>query len=195
MIEEKKCFGNGIAIGYGCGKKVHVSKRKYGLGLDCCFKNWATQTKSGKEKLKKSSIKVSFPSNSDQQNDFDSDLKTALKETKTVVHAFVRERDKGKNCICCGAKYDKSFQCCHLFKAELYETLRFNLFNLNGGCKTCNLFLEGNLEKYHKNLPLRIGQDNYDELVRLAGIDKQFSKVWDVDSLGKIVFDIQNLKQ
>lgn len=184
MIPEKKCFGNGIAIGYGCGKLVSVSQRKYGLGR-CCLNSFLTQTKAGKLKLSKSSIKVQYQSNAQK-----TDVKIALSETKSLVHLFVKLRDLGKPCICCLKPYNVTFQASHFFKAELYETLRFNLDNIHSGCPQCNIGLDGNLTEYAKNLPVRIGIERFEQLKSLSEIDKQQSKVWNLENLQEIQNDI-----
>ena len=72
--------------------------------------------------------------------------------------------------------------------------MRFNLDNIAGQCQKCNLFQDGNFDNYALNLPNRIGVERYNELVRLASIDKQFEKVWDLESLKEIRNHIKSLK-
>ena len=124
---------------------------------------------------------------------YEKQLKASLINTKMQVHSFVRERDKFKPCISCGVQWNDLFQCGHHYKSETFETLKFNLDNLSGQCRKCNLFLEGNFDNYALNLPNRIGEERYNELVRLAGIDKQFSKVWNLENLKDIRNNLKRL--
>jgi hypothetical protein len=73
--------------------------------------------------------------------------------------------------------------------------LKFNLDNINGQCEQCNLFKEGNFENYTLKLPERIGKERFDNLVRLAQIDKQFSKVWNLENLKEIRENIKKLNK
>lgn len=113
-------------------------------------------------------------------------LKASLINTKMQIHAYIRKRDVNKNCISCQTLWNDTFQAGHFYSANSFNTLKYNLDNIHGQCKRCNLFLEGNFDNYALNLPNRIGNERYNDLVKLAGIDKQYSKVWDLDSLKEI---------
>lgn len=121
-------------------------------------------------------------------------LTAALLNTKTQVHAYVRKRDEGKDCVSCGKAYESSFEAGHHYSAYSYLTLKFNLDNIHGQCKYCNRHLESNFDNYALRLPERIGQERYNKLVELAGIDKQFEKVWDLENLKEIRNEIKKLK-
>jgi protein-arginine kinase activator protein McsA len=191
MIKEKVCKGIGIAIGFGCGKLTKVENRIYGLGKMCgCYSDWLLNSENGKIKMTKSILKIQKP-----RLDFESKqlekkeltrLKLMLNTTKTKVHAYVRNRDIGLNCISCNTPYSDDFQAGHFYPAGSFETLKFHLDNINGQCVQCNLFKDGNFENYSLNLPKRIGLENYQNLVQLAEIDKQFQKVWTVEKLKEI---------
>ena len=185
---EKKCKGIGLALGYGCGKLT--AHRIYGLGKMCCYTNWLLNSENGKIKMQKSILKVQKPridlEFAEKENKAKTALKLALSNTKTIVHKFVRERDKYKPCISCGAEWNHNFQAGHFYPAGSFETLKFNIDNINGQCEQCNLYKSGNFENYSLNLPKRIGQNRYEELVKLAEIDKHFSKVWTVEKLKEI---------
>jgi hypothetical protein len=191
MIKEKVCKGIGIAIGFGCGKLTKVENRIYGLGKMCgCYSDWLLNSENGKIKMTKSILKIQKP-----RLDFESKqlekkeltrLKLMLNTTKTKVHAYVRNRDIGLNCISCNTPYSDDFQAGHFYPAGSFETLKFHLDNINGQCVQCNLFKDGNFENYSLNLPKRIGLERYQNLVQLAEIDKQFQKVWTVEKLKEI---------
>ena len=87
------------------------------------------------------------------------------------------------------------FEAGHHYSANSFTTLKFNLDNINGQCFFCNNKLEGNFSNYALNLPKRIGIDAYNELVRLASIDKQFEKVWNLENLKEIRENVKRLNQ
>lgn len=197
MIKQKKCCGTGKAKGYGCGKLINVEYRIYGLGKMCCYPDWLINSEPGKVKMQKAILKAS-KSRLELQSLYDekkhkTTLRNAFLSTKMAVHKFVRERDKGKECISCGCEWNSDFQAGHFYAAGSFETLRFNLSNINGQCQKCNLFLNGNFDNYSLKLPNRIGLVNYNELIKLAEIDKQFVKVWTIEKLNEIKENIKEL--
>lgn len=149
--------------GYNCA--LIVGKRK-------------AEEKANKERLKNEKFKNELV--------YEKSIKASLINTKTQVHAFIRERDKYKPCISCGTEWNNEFQCGHHYKNETFETLKFHLDNLHGQCKRCNLFLDGNFDNYALNLPNRIGLERYNYLVNLASKDKQHSKVWNLENLKEV---------
>lgn len=198
QTKPKACKGLGIAKGYGCGKPTIY--RTNGLGKMCgCYSDWLLNSENGKIKLSKATIKATKPrielEQANTQKRQKDSLKLAKLNTKTIVHEFVRLRDKGKPCISCNAEWHSEFQCGHHYKAETFETLKYNLDNLHGQCIRCNIHLQGNFDNYALNLPNRIGHERYNGLVELAMIDKQQSKVWDFESLKEIRDNIKELKK
>lgn len=197
--KEKPCKGTTAETkNLGCGKPT--LHRVYGLGKMCgCYSDWLLNSEAGQIKLQKSILKVSKPrlelEQAERQHKEKKGIAGALLITKTVVHAYVRKRDKGKNCISCGCNWNDSFQCGHFYPAGSFETLKFNLDNTHGQCQKCNLYDSGNFENYALNLPNRIGVERYNELVRLASIDKQFSKVWNLQNLKEIRDNVKELSK
>ena len=190
MIKEKKCKGQAQAISFqGCGKLVNVAFRKYGL-CSSCYAEFLTETEVGKLILSKALNKAQKPrielEKAHKEHKEKKGIAGALLITKTVVHAYVRKRDQGKPCISCGCNWNPEFEAGHHYSANSFTTLKFNLDNISGQCFFCNNKLEGNFSNYALNLPKRIGVERYNELVRLASIDKQFSKVWDLENLKEI---------
>lgn len=190
MIKEKKCKGQAQAISFqGCGKLINVAFRKYGL-CSSCYAEFLTETEVGKLILSKALNKAQKPrielEKAYKENKEKKGIAGALLVTKTLVHAYVRKRDQNKPCISCGCQWNDKFQAGHYYPAGSFETLKFNLDNINGQCEQCNLFKEGNFENYTLNLPKRIGKIRFDNLVKLAEIDKQFSKVWNLENLKEI---------
>jgi len=158
--------------------------QKFCLSDDECIKAFNEFVKAEKEKQR---VKQSEAfEKAKQEDDYEKKRTASLKNTKTQVHTYIRNRDKGKPCISCGTQWNDTFQCGHHYKSETFETLRFNLDNLHGQCRRCNLHLDGAFDNYALNLPKRIGKERYDNLVSLAEVDKQFEKVWNVDNLREV---------
>jgi hypothetical protein len=158
--------------------------QKFCLSDEECIKAFNEWVKEEKEKKKaKANKDFEIAEIKDKE---EKKLKASLINTKTQVHAYVRNRDKGKPCISCGTNWNQDFQCGHHYKSETFITLRFNLDNLHGQCRRCNLHLEGAFDNYALNLPNRIGIERYNKLVELASVDKQFEKVWNVDNLKEV---------
>ena len=185
---QKACKGTGNAKGYGCGKLTY--HRIYGLGKMCCYADWLLNSEQGKIKLEKARLKATKPRRDFEQFEKEQKhqrgLPSLLTNTRNAVHTYVKERDKGKPCISCGTPYKSNFQAGHYYKAELFSSLKFNLFNINSQCQYCNLRLEGNLNGYATNLPLRIGRENFKELELLSKLDKQETFKWDREKLNEI---------
>jgi hypothetical protein len=200
MIKQKKCKGQGKAFGYGCGKLTNIENRIYGLGKMCgCYSDWLLNSDIGKSILQKSISNVQKPrielEKAYKEHKEKKGIAGALLVTKTLVHAYVRKRDQGKPCVSCGCQWNDKFQAGHYYPGGSFETLKFNLDNINGQCEQCNLFKSGNFENYTLNLPKRIGSDRFDNLVKLAEIDKQFSKVWNLENLKEIRENIKKLNK
>lgn len=88
-----------------------------------------------------------------------------LKDLQKVFNAFIRERDKGKLCVSCGAKVNGTGHASHMFSVGAYPNLRFNEDNCHLSCVECNLHKHGNLVEYSLRLPERIGKERFEKLV------------------------------
>src|SRR5690606_12394957 len=140
QTKSKPCKGNGIAKGYGCGKPT--LHRVYGLGKMCCYSDWLLNSEQGKIKLQKSILKASKPrldfEKASRAEKEQNTLKNLLTNIRMQLHAYIRNRDKGKNCISCGVIWNDKFEAGHFYKAELYSNLKFDKYNINGQCFRCN---------------------------------------------------------
>ena len=190
MIEPKKknCKGTGLAKGYGCNDLVF--ERVYGLGKYCCYGDWLFNSRNGKEKIQRATLKATESRRSLEKTEKELKDKTettrALNNTKTQVHTYVNKRDRYKPCISCGCQWNKQFEAGHLFSANNYRSIKFHLYNINGQCYECNHLKNGNEAAYLTNLPERIGQEATDELIQLANLDKQTNKHWTAIELKEI---------
>jgi len=187
MITHKKCKGQGKAKGYGCDSLTDVRKRKYGLCMSC-YAEWLYTSKEGKEMISKATLKAVKPRlelekavKTKKENDSLEYLKTNV---KNICHTYIKERDKGKPCVSCGQSWNKDHQAGHWKKAELYSSLKYNEFNIHNQCKGCNLYNDGNVQKYSDRIHLRITRKQKADLEKLAE-NKSFHK-WDRQELKEI---------
>lgn len=185
--KKKSCQGSSAVSVKGCGALSYW--RKYGLCRKC-YTDWLLNTEDGKEKLKKTTLKATRESRELRQAERRSkevkSLNYLLINVRTIVHEYIRLRDKHKPCISCGAKWHKDFQAGHFYKSELYSSMRFDAMNIHGQCPKCNMYLEGNLNQYDQNLIKRIGKEEYEALKLRASKDKKNNFKWDRDTLEEI---------
>lgn len=88
-----------------------------------------------------------------------SDLKIRKEAAKTACHAYIRERDKGKCCVCCGEPLGDDFQAGHFWESGNYPFIRYHEDNIHGQRVHCNYFKGGDSGHYRMNLIFRIGAD------------------------------------
>lgn len=87
-----------------------------------------------------------------------------IKEAQHAFNSFVRERDKAKPCICCGAPLGGGsgstggdFDCGHFRSVGSASHLRFDERNAHGQRKFCNRWGAGRAVDYRIGLIGRIG--------------------------------------
>lgn len=83
-------------------------------------------------------------------------LPKLIQKAQKVFNAWIRERDKDKGCISCGAEVTEAG---HYLSVGHHGAFRFNEINTNGQCTRCNCFLHGNLIAYRQGLVRRYGED------------------------------------
>ena len=187
--KKKECKkGTGKAKDFkGCNEFKYI--HRYGL-CSSCFGEWLYSSGEGKKllygavnKAQKPRIELEAAIKEHEEN---KGLPSLLVNVRNVCHTYIKLRDKAKPCISCGNPWNKDFQAGHYYKAETFSTIKFNELNINGQCKQCNLRKDGNFGDYSLNLPRRIGQENFNEITRLADLHKKIDHKWDREELKKI---------
>jgi hypothetical protein len=89
-------------------------------------------------------------------------LPELTKKAQAAFNAYVRERDKGKTCICCGKPLaldavGGGFDCGHYRSTGSAPHLRFHEDNAHGQRKYCNRYGAGRAVDYRIGLIARIG--------------------------------------
>lgn len=95
-----------------------------------------------------------------------------LAKAKTALHAYVRLRDEGKECISCdtilmklgrvGGDYDAG----HFRSVGSAKHLEFVLENIHGQCKHCNDYLGANPQEYERRLRIRYGNEYVEKILQ-----------------------------
>lgn len=85
-----------------------------------------------------------------------------IKVAQREFNAFIRERDKGKPCICCGAPLNLDsvgggYDCGHYRSTGSASHLRFDERNAHAQTKRCNRYGAGRAVDYRVGLIARIG--------------------------------------
>jgi hypothetical protein len=92
-----------------------------------------------------------------------------IKEAQVEFNAYIRARDKGRTCICCGVPLPDEgvgggFDAGHYRSTGSASHLRFHEDNVHGQRKQCNRYGAGRAVDYRIGLINRIGLDRVLEL-------------------------------
>jgi hypothetical protein len=91
------------------------------------------------------------------------------KAVQALFNKFIRERDSKDGhfyCISCQEYLPiEKLQAGHFYGVKKYNWLRYNEFNVHSQCQYCNGFNHESLIGYTLNLPHKIGQSHFDNLV------------------------------
>lgn len=98
-----------------------------------------------------------------------------VKIAQQAFNGYIRQRDKGKQCISCDTILKGKFDAGHYYNANNHWLLRFDEDNVHGQCVRCNQHLHGNLINYRKGLLKRIGLDNLSHLEQQAHKTRKFT--------------------
>lgn len=91
------------------------------------------------------------------------------REAQAAFNAFIRARDAGKPCICCGRTgagevHGGQWDAGHYRSRGAAPHLRFDERNVHAQLKQCNRYASGNVVGYRLGLIARLGQEAVDAL-------------------------------
>jgi hypothetical protein len=140
--------------------------------LALAVRNQAERKAAAAERVKDRAKKESLKTRSDH-----------IKAAQVAFNAYVRARDSGKPCICCGKPLDDpkvggGFDCGHYRSVGSAPHLRFDERNAHGQTKQCNRYGAGRAVDYRLGLIARIGQDEVDAIEQ-----KQDGGKWTIPEL------------
>ena len=110
-------------------------------------------------------------------------------KAQKIFNAYIRQRDSENGlftCISCGqVKPIELMDAGHYVPQKNSSALRFNEYNVNGECKSCNGFDQFHLIGYRKNLINKIGI----EMVEYLETHNREIKKWSRTELLQIIKD------
>ena len=121
------------------------------------------------------------------------DRQILILKAQAAFNAFIRERDKGQPCICCGKPLGVNYHCGHFYSSGGHSNVRFNEDNAHGQRAECNTtHRAGMLGEYSERLEKKIGAAAF-EVLRA---DAYEPKKWEVRELEGIIKEYkQKLKE
>jgi hypothetical protein len=124
---------------------------------------WAIENQSkGRKKIEQSERKEIIKAKKNN-------LKTRKDAAKKACHDYIRARDNGKGCICCGKPLGNNYHAGHWLESGNNPQVRYNEDNIHGQRLDCNFFRGGDSGDYKENLIAKIGLDKVNQLRNLAG--------------------------
>lgn len=96
-------------------------------------------------------------------------LKTRKAAAKKACHDYIRARDSGKGCICCGKSLGANYHAGHFIESGNNPQIRYDEDNIHGQRLDCNFFKGGDSGDYQTNLIKKIGIDRVNRLKNMSG--------------------------
>lgn len=123
-----------------------------------------------RKKADKKAIRDESKANATRKRDFyANDTKTRKREAKAACHKYIRLRDLGNDCICCGRPLGDLFDAGHFLESGNNPQIRYDEDNIHGQTKYCNQYQGGNSDDYEGRLRLKIGDERVDRLKSMKG--------------------------
>lgn len=155
-MQRKTCkFCRGKLTPERAGQLVHVE----------CVADWVQAQAAKKERAKAKEVRKVDKERKEKLKR----IPDYIKEAQTAFNAYVRARDAGKPCICCGMPLELGgvgggFDCGHYRSTGSASHLRFNPDNAHGQRKVCNRWGAGRAVDYRIGLIQRIGIERVEAL-------------------------------
>lgn len=151
---------------------------------NCCSEKHARELKESKTEARKKR----------GEEKKKSERKQKLELARITFNAFIRERDKGKPCICCGQMLGVNYQAGHYFSGAGHAAVLFDEDNVHAQRFDCNNHKAGNFTEYGVRLEKRIGAFSF-EILRAKAYE---AKSWTIEELDGVIkyykLKLKNLK-
>lgn len=107
-----------------------------------------------------------------------------LKMARQVFNRYIRERDAGQPCICCGKPLGDDYHAGHFMSAGGHSALRFDEDNVHAQRADCNTgHRAGMIQEYEERLLKKIGSERLESLKTRANKVKQ----WTPEELRQVI--------
>ena len=146
-----------------CGKQFHPRNTMEAVCSPKCALEWI-RTKDGEKHVEKAKSAATRKQKQDAKT-----LPELKKEAQAAFNRFIRARDAGKPCICCGKPLELGaigggYDCGHYRSVGSAPHLRFDERNAHGQRKQCNRWGAGRAVDYRIGLIARIGLEAVEAL-------------------------------
>lgn len=144
-----------------CKAKLEAGQRIHPECIDDYAEAQAAKAERKKAKEARAAAKVQKAEDRKKRESFKK-IPRYIKEAQHAFNAFIRARDSGKPCICCGQPLaleaiGGGFDCGHYRSTGSASHLRFHEDNAHGQRKQCNRYGAGRAVDYRIGLIQRIG--------------------------------------
>lgn len=85
-------------------------------------------------------------------------------KAKIACHAYIRARDDGMPCPCCGTAEAAQWDASHYRPAGVNSALKYDERNIHRGCQVCNQHKSGNLTPFRIWMVHKFGEEFVQEL-------------------------------
>lgn len=100
---------------------------------------------------------------------YENDVKTRKKAAKTACHEYIRTRDFGQPCICCGRELGQKYDAGHFIESGNNPRIRYDEDNIHAQSVYCNQYKGGNSDDYRGRLIQKIGLERVLRLESMKG--------------------------
>ena len=139
------------------------------VGAFCNQECWYLYATKSTDKVVKFAKKVVKKKVAKRKKDFYlDDKKRRKKAAKEACHAYIRARDKGKDCPDCGRRLGEHFHAGHFFESHMNPLIRYDENNIHGQLAQCNYFRDDPVA-FKETVIDRIGMKKYLYLQRNKG--------------------------
>ena len=151
-----------------CRKRLEEGLRIHQDCIEGYAEAQAAKAKRKKAKEARAAAKVQKAEDRKKRESFKK-IPQLIATAQTAFNAFIRARDSGKPCICCGQPLaleaiGGGFDCGHYRSTGSASHLRFHEDNAHGQRKQCNRYGAGRAVDYRIGLIQRIGIERVDAL-------------------------------
>lgn len=138
--------------------------------LDHMAVHGLAKSKATKEKAERKELANKKKESAQRKRDFYAgDIKTRKAAAKKACHDYIRTRDAGKPCICCGRALGPKYDAGHFLESGNNSILRYNEDNIHAQSVYCNQYKGGDSDDYEGRLRKKIGNDRVDYLLQNKG--------------------------
>lgn len=134
-----------------------------------CIVNFAlnrTNQKLAKAKIKKDEKKQHAKR---KRKFYENDTKTRKAAAKAACHAYIKARDAGEACICCGRELKGQVHAGHYLESGNNPRIRYDEDNIHSQLAYCNTYQGGNSDDYRGRLVRKIGLERVERLESMKG--------------------------